>query len=105
VFKEAFCKRKEIAEIDDSYIELNIDQVKDQIKIAQQQWEELILKGQEIREQELLDYHKVDIGNNTMKEKALQKRIIESIRKIQQRNYQFQYLSQNIRKGQHQSLK
>ena len=42
------------------------------INQAQVQLEEIIQKGVECREQELLDHHEIEVGNETIKEKIIQ---------------------------------
>jgi len=56
-------------------------------------WEDLKEKGEAIREQELLDFHDTEIGNDIIKENAMRKRIIKRVKKNQKRNHQFQYLT------------
>ena len=56
----------------------------------------MIITGVEIWEKELLDYHKVEVGYQTLGDKALKKKIIERIKKEQQWNHTFRYLTRNI---------
>ena len=56
---------------------------------AQQSWDELIQKDQEIYEQELLDYYKVEVGNDSLREKAIKKKLLERIKKEKLRNHSF----------------
>ena len=52
-----------------------------------------------------MDYHKCKIGNNSAKEKLLRKKLIEQIKKEKQRLHSFKYLTRNVGKGKHKSLK
>jgi len=54
---------------------------------------------------ELLDYHKVEVRDQTPKDKALKKKIIERIKKEQQQNHSFRYLTRNIIWVQNSSIK
>ena len=71
VLEEAFLKRKDIVEINNSYVNLIIHQAQQKLEIAQEKWNKLLTKGNKIREQELLNYYEVKIGNEILKEKAL----------------------------------
>ena len=84
---------------------MNTSEIKTQLQQAQNKWKELIEKGNEIREQELLDYYEVEIGNETIKEKVLQKKVIERVKKQKTRNHQFQYLTKYAGRGPNHSLK
>ena len=41
----------------------------------------MIIKGVEIQEKELLDYYKVEVGDQTLGDKALKNKTIERIKK------------------------
>ena len=43
---------------------------------AKQQWNKLLIKGKEFREKELLQYHKVKLGNNIENEKVRRKKVL-----------------------------
>ena len=53
----------------------------------------------------MLDYYDTKIGNETPRDRKLQKQIIEKIKKEKLQKYQFKYLARNIGKGDHTSLK
>ena len=93
----------EVAKI--ASVEVTIEQLQTNIEYAQQSQNELIQKGQEIHEQELLNYHEVEVGNDSIKEKAIQKKLLERINKKKLRNYSFKYLTRNIGKGKNSSMK
>ena len=61
----------------------SIDKIQVMIDKAQQEWEELKEKGLKIREQELLDFYEVEIGNTIVREKLERKKIITRIQKEQ----------------------
>ena len=84
---------------------MNTSKIKIQLQQAQNSWKELIKKGNEIREQELLDHYEIEIGNEIIKEKALQKKIIECVKKQKMKNHQFQYLTKHVGRGPNHSLK
>jgi len=80
-------KRCKIANISYDYNRLNENEVKEKIEEVNQLWEELKAKGKAIREQELLDFHNTEIRDEITREKAMQKKIIERVKKQQKRNH------------------
>ena len=62
-------------------IDISENQIRLNIKTAQEQQLDLIECSNEIREQELLDYHNIKVGNKTVKEKLLRKKLLKKIKK------------------------
>ena len=52
-------------------------------------WQELILKGREIREKEILDFNKDEIPDNSEVSKKRRKEVIKRIEKEHRRNHSF----------------
>ena len=69
------------------------------------QFKQLTVKGKEIREKELLKFHRVDLLNITNKEKKRRQQVMKRIVNERQRNYNFQHITKHVRKGLKSSLK
>ena len=72
---------------------------------AVKEWKEILTKGKDFREQDILDFHYSDINRSTMIEKKLKIQAIERIKQEKQRNHSFQYLTKHIGRGANSSLK
>jgi len=68
-------------------------------------FKELIKKGADIREKELLEYHNAELPNSIEKEKKIQKKLMDKIKKEKKRNYAFRYLTKHVGKGERSSLR
>ena len=55
--------------------------IEEKLQEAIKQQNKIIAKGVEIYKKELLDYHKVKVRDQTPRDKALKKKIIERIKK------------------------
>ena len=96
-------KRKERAQIVDEA--LTVQEAEEMLKIAKELWTEMIAKGKEFREKELLDYHQVELigeGDELVKKK---KKVIAGIRRKLKRDHTFHYLSRHVGKGMRDSIK
>ena len=82
-----------------------MDQVNENINKAQQEQEELKVKGKEFRENNLIDFSSIEVNNNTEKEKKLQKQILQRIKKERYRNHTFKFLTKHISRGVNRLLK
>ena len=74
-------KRWVIAKIPYDYDQININEAQERLNEAQTAWQELKEKGQEFYDKEILDYNKCEVGNKSEQQKAIHKKIIESIKK------------------------
>ena len=59
----------------------SIEEAKEELKIARENWETLKLKGGEIREKELMDYHPVELNKEDEKYQQKKEKIISGIKK------------------------
>ena len=57
-------KRRKEANIPPIF-ELNIQQVNEYYNKVKEEWEEVVVRGQQIREEELLDYNEDEVPNQT----------------------------------------
>ena len=69
------------------------------LAIAKELWKEIIERGAEYREKELLDYHQAEITEEGEKLVKKKKKIMAGIRKKLQRDHVFHYLSRHVGKG------
>ena len=68
-------------------------------------FKELIKKRAEIREKELLEYHNAELPNSIEKEKKIQKKLMDRIKKEKRENFNFQYMIKHIGKDKRGSLR
>ena len=59
------------------------------IIIAQEQWNELIKKDYQFREEYLLDFHSTELLNKSNNNKRIYKQVIERMKKEMQWNHAF----------------
>ena len=85
--------------LDQVELDLNINQIRERLEVAKQDWNKVIQNGKEIREKEILDFHHSKIGNETEPEKKKRKEVIQQIIKAKKRNHQFQYMIKYLGKG------
>jgi len=96
-------KRKERADITEEVS--NVEEAEEMLKCAKELYTELIQKGKEFREKELLDYHHVELIEEGEKLVKKKKKIIAGIRKKLRRNHTFHYLSRHVGKGIRDNIK
>ena len=65
----------------------------------------MIVKGQQYREKEILDYHKTDIPDDIDANRKRRKEIIQWIIKARQRNHLFKYLARHTGKGAREGIR
>ena len=54
--------------LDQIELELNIDQIKQRLEVAKQEWNQVVQNGKQIRKKEILDFHYTELGNKTTEE-------------------------------------
>ena len=97
-------KRKLRTEIQSDEV-VTLQEAEAELKIAKDLWAEVIEKGKELREKELLDFHHqvlIDDGGKVSKKK---KKIIAGIKNKMRKNHTFHYLSRHIGKGMRDNIK
>ena len=82
-----------------------IQEAKNMLEIAKELWSEMIQKGREFREQELLDYHPVELIDEGEKLAKKKKKVIAGIRRKLKRDHTFHYLSRHVGKGVKDNIK
>ena len=85
--------------------ELTIEQIKRNTKEAEDEWQEIKIKGKEYHENELLDYNEIEVSNIMEKEKQIRKKILQRIKKERYRLHAFHFLTKHVKKGITGSLK
>ena len=65
----------------------------------------MIEKGKEFWEKDLLELHNIEVQNNILAEKILQKKIINRIKKSKQYQHTFHYLTCHSGKGIRDNIK
>ena len=79
VNKDRMEVRRRKAQIEEDDSSFTSEQIKERVKNTDETWQNLIKKGKEIREKEMLDYHQCDIENKTEKDKKKRKKITNNI--------------------------
>ena len=64
----------------------------------EQKWNEMIVKGTEFWEKDLLDFHNAELQNDPEPQKKLRSKIINGVKKNKQHQHTFYYLAKHIRK-------
>ena len=103
VDKELMEKRRNEADVIDDYEE--VTEVEEMIKKAQEEWDEIVYKGKEIRENELLDYHHSEVIYKTEDQRKIKKKILSGIKKNMNKMHSFHYLSRHVGKGEREGIK
>ena len=67
VDKDIICRREKLYQINCSE-EITLDATKEKLKVAKEKWKELITKGKEIREKDLLGYHQTVVLEETQEQ-------------------------------------
>ena len=80
---DALYKRKTEVKIEIEKDQIDSQMIEEKLREAMEQQNEMIIKGVEIQEKELLDYYEVEVGDQTLGDKALKKKIIERAKKEQ----------------------
>ena len=97
VDEDLIAKRKERADIEDVVIS-TINKAEEWLEKAKRLQNEVVEKGKEMREKELLDYHHEEIIGEDVKLIKKRKKILAGIKKKMRRNHTFYYISRYIGK-------
>ena len=82
-YPEIIRRRQDELQLDDSL--LNINYVKEKVEISKQRWIEVVKKGIEIKNSELLDlYNKTIVGEDERTEK-IRRRVLRKLHKAEYR--------------------
>ena len=100
---QIMAKCKEEAEIIDNSTSLL--QALDEKRDAIEEWKNIISKGRELRDIEILDINSMIIDRDTEKAKKIRKKIANRMRKAEQRLWSMKFLTNNVGKGPKQALK
>ena len=103
VDKELMEKRRNEADVIDNCEE--VTEVEEMIKKAQEEWDEIVHKGKEIRENELLDYHHSEVICETEDQRKTKKKILSGIKKNMNKMHSFHYLSRHVGKDEREGIK
>ena len=90
-------------------VELNeiqdLHDAKKELEIAQNQWNDIVKRGKEFREKEILDYHHTELNNEDEDQLKSRKKIISGIKKKLQKTHTFHYITRHIGKGDREGIK
>ena len=75
------------------------------LKKAKEKFRELVKKGQEQREKELMEMHPNEIDEDSAANRRKKKEVLRKIKKEQTRNHEFHYITKHLGKGVNVSLK
>ena len=82
-----------------------INEAKSELKIAKNQWIDIVNRGNEFREKELLDYHHVELNNEDEDQLKMKKKILSGIKKKLYKTHTFHYITRHIGKGDRDGIK
>ena len=102
--EDLMAKRKERADMENVVIS-TINEAEEWLEKAKRLWKEVVEKGKEMREKELLDYHHEEIIGEDVKLIKKRKKILAGIKKKMRRNHTFHYISRHIGKGGRENIK
>ena len=88
-----------VEEIEDIY------KIKERIEIAKEQWDDIIKKGKQIRENELLDYHYSEVSCENDDQRKTKEKILSGIKKSMNKMHSFHYISRHVGKGEREGIK
>ena len=80
-------------------------QALDEKRDAIEEWKNIISKGRELKDIEILDINSVIIDGDTEKAKKIRKKIANRMRKAEQRLWSMKFLTNKVGKGPKQALK
>ena len=75
------------------------------LKKSKDKFRELVEKGQEQREKELMEMHPNEIDDESASSRRKKKEVLRKIKKEQTRNHDFHYMTKHVGKGVNGSLK
>ena len=97
-------KRRTKAEIDKIHLQ-ELDEVKQELERAKVQWKDIVERGKEIREQEILDYHYSVVSSEDENQRKMKKKIIAGIKRKLFKTHTFHYISRHVGKGDRDGIK
>ena len=72
--------------------------MKEALKEEREKWDRVKLKGEELRENELMDYHPTEVNKDNENYRNKKRKILRGIKKAKQRNHTFRYLTRHAGK-------
>ena len=69
-----------------------------------EEWNEIVQKGEELREAEILDVNAICIDGDDEKSKKYRKKVSKKLRRAEKRKLSLSYLTNNIKRGEKQLL-
>ena len=82
-----------------------LEEAEEGLRIAKDLWIEIIERGKEYREKELLDYHPIELTEEDEKAVKKKKKIMAGITRKLRRDHTFHYLSRHVGKGVRDNIK
>ena len=82
-----------------------VESAKTKLQEAKEHWNEVKRKGQELREQYLMDHHHKNLDESNQNHQKVKRKVLKNIKKQQKRIHAFRYLSKHAGKGIKGSLK
>ena len=104
VDKELIEKRRKEAELNEDDFRA-VHEVEEALEKVKEEQNEIIEKGKEIREKEMLDYHHSEVICENDDQRKTKKKIISGIKKKLNKIYSFHYISRHVGKGEKYSIK
>ena len=83
----------------------DLNEVQNELEIAKNQWIDIVNRGKEFREKELLDYHHTELNNEDEDHLKMKKKIVSGIKKKLQKTHTFHYITRHIGKGEREGIK
>ena len=83
----------------------SVEEAKEMLQTAKEQWNEVVQNGKEMREKELMDYHTKEIIEEDEKAVKKKQKVLAGIRRKLKRNHTFHYISRHAGKGLRQKLR
>ena len=84
---------------------VTVEEAKLHLQAAKERWNEVKKKGQEYRQQYLIDHHHSNLDESNRNHQKMKSKILKNIEKQQKRTHTFRYLSKHAGKGIKGSLK
>ena len=76
----------------------SVEEAKEMLQTAKEQWNEVVQNGKEMREKELMDYHTKEIIEEDEKAVKKKQKVLAGIRRKLKRNHTFHYISRHAGK-------
>ena len=101
--EEELCKLQELYQLNQDEGE-GREYCNTKLHNAKEQWNQMKEQGKEHREKELLDLYPNELMEEQLNDEHQKKKILRTIRKVQQRKYAFKYITKYIGRGIKKSL-